>query len=365
MNDKTIALGNKHIHLAAHLFQPERLTLARELRGLTKAELAERIGRTSSSISQFESLDVPLKPDVGTLGELAVALSVPVQFFARKMAASLIHIDRCHFRSLRSASQKARRKLLAMGTLLYDVLQYLERDIEFPSDQISLIKSPRIISENEEIEAFATDVRRKLGLGLGPIHDLVKLLELNGVLVTMMPEQCRHVDAFSTWLGGRPFIFLADKGSTTQLRFDAAHELMHLLTHADVLPGDKELERQANRFAGAFLLPRDTFFHECPRRLNWDLFNELKERWGVSLAALVVRAFQLGCISEASYRRAFVQLNQMGERFDKIDEHRIERPSLLKESLELVSDETYLTGMATDLGLSTPIIRSLIESNAI
>ncbi|HEY8272847.1 MAG TPA: helix-turn-helix transcriptional regulator, partial [Pseudobdellovibrionaceae bacterium] len=91
MNDNIVPLGSKYIHTAAHLFQSKRLTLARELRGFTKAELADIVGKTPSSISQFEDEDVNLKPDAATLGQLAMALSVPVQFFTRKMSSDLIH----------------------------------------------------------------------------------------------------------------------------------------------------------------------------------------------------------------------------------------------------------------------------------
>lgn len=364
MNENIVPLASKYIHTAAHLFQAKRLTLARELRGLTKAELAEIVGKTPSSISQFEDEDVNLKPDAATLGQLAMALSVPIQFFTRKMNSDLIHLDKCHFRSLRSASQKDRRKLLAMGSIMYDILEYIDSIIEFPQDKVSQIKIENGFKSDEEIEVFASQTRKNLGLGFGPIHNIIKLLEINGVLVTMMPEACRQVDAFSTWLNGRPFIFLANKGSTTLLRFDAAHELLHLLAHTDVLPGDKELERQANRFAGAFLLPRETFYDECPRRLNWEHFYELSERWGVSVACLVVRAYQLGCITEASYRRAFVQLNKMGERADKQDWADIEKPTLLKKSIEFF-DSAGRSRMAENLGVNTPILESLIECNGI
>jgi Zn-dependent peptidase ImmA (M78 family) len=251
-----------------------------------------------------------------------------------------------------------------MGSLMYEILGSLEKKIDFPEDMISQIKAELNLKSDEEIELFAAQTRKNLKVGLGPIHNLVKLLENNGVLVTMMPESCRQVDAFSTWLNGRPFIFLANKGSTTLTRFDAAHELLHLLGHADVLPGDKELERQANRFAGAFLLPRETFYDECPRRLNWDHFYELSERWGVSVACLVVRAYQLGCLTEATYRRAFVQLNQMGERADKQDLLDIEKPTLLRKSLDFF-DLPSQSELAENLGLNTPILNSLVECNGI
>lgn len=162
----------------------------------------------------------------------------------------------------------------------------------------------------EEVERLAERVREAWGLGLGPISDVVALLERHGVLPVEVEGHSERLDAFSTWADHRPLVFLAmGKGSASRRRFDAAHELGHLLMHVDVSPGDIALERQADAFASAFLLPRAAFAAECPPRLQ-----ELKRRWKVSLAAMVRRAYDLGIYSEATYRRGYMQLNQRGWR---------------------------------------------------
>lgn len=74
-------IGRNDIYSAARLFDPDRLTIARELRGLTKQELAEKIGRTPSAVSQFESGRA--RPDGQSVGRLMLALSVPASFFAK------------------------------------------------------------------------------------------------------------------------------------------------------------------------------------------------------------------------------------------------------------------------------------------
>ena len=89
---------------------------------------------------------------------------------------------------------------------------------------------------------------------MGPIPNLLRLLEIMGATVFLVPEDCREVDAFSTNQGGHPSIFLVGGKDSTSRRCDTAHELGHLIMHADAYPGDKELESQANRFAGAFLI---------------------------------------------------------------------------------------------------------------
>ena len=349
--DPIVPIGGSDLHLAAHLFHPPRLTLARELRGMTRAELADRIGKSAAAISQFEGgSKTPCRPDPRTLGTMALALGVPVGFFTRKTPAKPLDVDACHFRSLRSASQRERRKLLARGSLLCDLLGVLEEHVNLPAEQVSRVA--QAVTTADEVEDLAVQVRTAWGLGLGPIGNMVNLLESRGVLVTHIPEGCEDVDAFSTWHEGRPVVFLVmEKGSTSRTRFDACHELGHLVMHADATPGSPDLERQANRFASAFLLPREPFLMECPRWLDWDHFYELKRRWKVSVAAMVKRAYDLGKLSEATYRRAYVHLNKTGERTQERDEPPAEPPTLLVKALAAATPEVTVEGLAATLGV--------------
>ncbi|MCH6544747.1 MAG: ImmA/IrrE family metallo-endopeptidase, partial [Deltaproteobacteria bacterium] len=93
-----------------------------------------------------------------------------------------------------------------------------------------------------------------------------------------MSAETSAVDAFSFWHGARPCIFLnPSKRSASRSRFDIAHELGHLVLHADAAPGSPIHEKEANAFASAFLLPRETFGSECPTQLSWSDFWKLKE----------------------------------------------------------------------------------------
>lgn len=353
--------GSSDLQLALGRFHPPRLTLAREMRGLTKTELADRIGKSAAAIGQFEGSTRSIcRPDAQTLATLSLSLGVPVAFFGRVSASAPLDVDLCHFRSLRSARQRERRRLLARGTLLCELLGLLEHYVQFPAEQVSKVAHP---AESEPaIERLAIEVRRAWGLGLGPIGSVVNLLERQGVVVSRVPNSCEDVDAFSTWHDGRPLAFLVmAKESTSRTRWDALHELGHLVMHADVTPGSPIAEREANRFAAAFLLPREVYMAECPRRLDWDHFYELKRRWKVSVSALVKRAYDLRCLSEASYRRAFIHLNQTGERYAEPYEPPDEPPTLLAKALEKVATRISLDVLAKELGLAERDLRGLVE----
>lgn len=335
------------VYLAAQLFNPERLTVARELRGLTKTALAKKINKTPSALTQFEAGLV--RPDVSTLHALALALAFPVQFFAREGNRLVIPLDSCSFRSLRSASQRDRRRLLASGSLVRELVSFLEDYVDFPLEAVSTLSG----LASDDIDACAATVRREWGLGSGPIPNMVKLLESRGIIVAPIHANCVTVDAFSFWHEGRPMVMLVlDKRSPSRSRFDAAHELAHLILHNDASPGDPHVEREADRFAAAFLLPAETYSRECPARLNWPCFLELKRRWQVSLAALVRRGRDLGRLSDASYRRAFTYLNATGQRRDEPGEPTPEKPVLVAQALDLIHDEMPLDAISATLNFS-------------
>lgn len=320
-------------------FTPNRLTTAREMAGLGVGELAERILTSASAVTQFEKGRARPKPE--TLIRLALTLGVPPAFFSAGPLPS-VPDDECHFRSLRSASARERRRVTAQARVVNQVYEYLDHLVHFPPEQISTLC--RRAETRGDIDTLAQEVRDEWGLGQGPIGHMVTLLEARGVISVEVPGHSARLDAFSVWVGELPMVFLTpEKRSGSRRRFDCAHELAHLLLHRGRLAGDAEAERQADAFAGAFLLPRVPFLAECPRRLDWVGLRQMKRRWGVSLAALVRRAFDLGLYTEATYRRAYVILNQRGWRTDEPDEPEMERPALLARAVGLLGGAGYPT----------------------
>jgi Zn-dependent peptidase ImmA (M78 family)/transcriptional regulator with XRE-family HTH domain len=335
-DDSLPPIGENDRHSAAHRFNPTRLVLAREFAGFNQKELAERVEKTASAISQFEKGKA--KPDSITLAKIGLALGFPVSFFAQPNRVERLETDACHFRSLRSTTESNKRQILAHGSMLCELVHQIEKFVELPDEQVSKLR--REAHSENEIEACAEAVRSAWNLGLGPIPDMIKLLENKGVILSFVSGHSSKMDAFSAWLEHRPYVFLnTAKDSSSRMRFNAAHELGHLIMHRHVVPGDKIHEKQANRFASAFLLPREPFVAECPTWLNWDHFYELKRRWKVSVSALVRRAYDLDLMSEASFERACIHLNKTGERLQERHEPTPERPVLLEKSIAAIKAE--------------------------
>ena len=345
--------------LALDRLDPKRITFARELQALTKKELAERIGKTPSAVTQFEQ--GVLHPDLETFTRITLALGMPPAFFARVQRANTrIELDTCNFRALRAATQRERRQSTRIGELNLELLGYLEdQGVVFPDEQVSPFSSAA--EDAEEIEQAASQLRRQWGMGFGPIPNVVKLLEHKGVFVLPIFHACERVDAYSTWAGTRPCVMLAYGKTPSRTRFDAAHELGHLVLHEDAVPGDHKTESQANRFAGAFLTPREGFLQECPRRWSLAAFQMLKGRWKMSIQALVRRAFDLGQLSASSYRRANIDISSRGMKRDEGKEWEHDLPTILAQSLHLLRDQLTLSDLSDAVGVHWEYLKSALQ----
>jgi Zn-dependent peptidase ImmA (M78 family) len=90
-----------------------------------------------------------------------------------------------------------------------------------------------------------------------------------------------------------------------RFRLTLSHEVAHLVLHAR----KTELaEREANRFAGALLFPADDFDLAMTARPLLSDFIALKSAWGISVAALVYRAHELGYVDDSRYRALQIQM---------------------------------------------------------
>jgi Zn-dependent peptidase ImmA (M78 family) len=171
------------------------------------------------------------------------------------------------------------------------------------------------LSYETDPDAAASSVRQYWGLGAKPIGNIIGLLEVNGVRVFSLSENTATVDAFSFWRNDRPFVFLNNFKSAERSIFDAAHELGHLSLHrhGGAQPS-RAAEREANRFASAFLMPAHDVRARMPRFITVNTIIEAKHRWRVSAMAMAYRLGELGLLSEWRYKSACIELGRRGFR---------------------------------------------------
>ena len=332
---------------ARALFDGARLTQARNLAGLLKTELADRVPVTAAAIGQFESGHA--RPTIATLGQLALALKVPPMFFAANRPRFHVEETEAHFRSLRSTSKKDRARARAQVEILAEIVASLESQVRLPE-----IALPSIDPRTDPAEA-ARDVRAAWQLGDGPLANVVGLLERKGVVVARLTAATEELDAFSCWIGLRPFVVLVmNKAAADRSRFDASHELGHLVLHHDALPGDPTSERIAHAFAAEFLAPEAAMRIELPPRVDWARLAQIKLRWGVSIAMLLRRMRDLDISSDVTYRRAMMELSRRGwRRTEPVDLGQPEEPELLARALALLQERRgfHVADLARDVAL--------------
>jgi Zn-dependent peptidase ImmA (M78 family)/DNA-binding XRE family transcriptional regulator len=290
-------------------FERARLRLARELMGWSQSLLAREVDLTPAAVSQFES--GAAQPSDETLDRLSAVLHVPTAFFDQPLAET--HDG--FFRALRRTSVTERRRARAIAYIAHDLVSQPAARGQLPRLTIPQVVAPDIDAPLGEIELIAEQVRKEWNLPPGPIDNVVDLLEAHGGVVIRLPLGAGDVDAFSLPFPDHPVVVLsADKGDRARSRFDGAHELGHLVMHGEQVWGLKETETQAHRFAAAFLMPRGDILSELPGSVDWSHLFALKKRWQVSLAALLMRARNLGRITEVQYVNAIKAASARGWR---------------------------------------------------
>jgi len=280
-------------------FSPDRLRLARELKAWSQADLSVEVGLTAAAVSQFES--GATHPGAESVARMAGALEVPEEFFG----LPLVDTHEGFFRSLRRTSVSHRRRARALAHVAHDVAVAAGSSGAIPGLAIPRLRALDLNAGRAEVEKVAGEVRREWRLPDGPVPNVVELLEDKGIVVIRLPLASADVDAFSLPFPDRPVVVLgSDKNDRARSRFDAAHELGHLVAHSDQVWAVKEVETQAHWFAAAFLMPAGDIFDQLPSRADWPTLFELKRTWQVSLAALLMRARSLGKMSEGNYLTA-------------------------------------------------------------
>jgi Zn-dependent peptidase ImmA (M78 family)/DNA-binding XRE family transcriptional regulator len=311
---------------------------------LSQEELGERIGVTRQAISQFERGD--RSPDAETFSALVTVLEQPPGFFTTEEAPVFGEYSTRFYRKFGSDTVRRREASDTYAEWFVQVAKTFDDVINYPALNVPEYD----INEFGEdgIDEIAENVRRDWGLGLGPISNVLALLESNGILACRYEMKGEKVEAFSFWNGPRPFIFMAsEKTAGVRSRFDLAHELGHLVMHrhidsAEIEDKDylKEIERQADRFAGAFLLPKHSFPNEVftPRL---DAFVDLKRRWKVSIQAMIYRCSDLGLFDDAQILNMRKQVSfrkwRTQEPLDDPSIIPLENPRLLTKAFELVA----------------------------
>lgn len=364
-DDPTSRARNRRLGGSMADFDGSRLSLARRMRRMPRTALATKTSVTAAAITQFEKGQT--RPTNATAAELSLALGVPAEFFRRGRPVALIAPSDVHFRSLRSTPAISRDQALAFAEISLAVVDLLEQYVDLPAPSIPLhpVDGDGTAS-HDAVTVIAREVRSQLGLGTAPIPNVVRLLEALGVVVLRFPPNLDHrVDGFSTSASERGLVLLSEqKADRARSRFDAAHELGHLVMHPNIEPGSKIVENQAHQFASEFLAPSSELETALPRRLDWASLQALKAKWGISLKALCFRAREMGMWSDATYRRSMQILAEQGYP-ESGPLGPPESPSMVGAAVDLIESSGYaLENVAALGGVPIETMRTVVAAGS-
>lgn len=341
-------------------FVPGRLLQVLAARRLSQVQLAAMVDVSPPTISKWRSGQQA--PEAPKLDRLASVVNVSPEWFTRPLPPKP---SPPLFRSNAAAHVAARSMLEARLEWAQEIALCLGTMAEFPAVNVPSREflTPDAIAQSD-IEAAAAECRTAWKLGTGPIPDVALALESAGVILVREETGVAQIEGLSAWSEPlqRPLVFLAsDKDNGFRSRFDASHELGHLVMHKRIgrvtdRAQYKEMERQAHQFAGAFLLPAESFSIEVKTPVTLDSLLLLKQRWGVSVGAMIMRLAAIGILDEDEKtsllkRRAA----RWGAKAEPGDGARApERPRLLHRTIDLLvsSGVMPLEGVARHLGLS-------------
>ena len=348
-------------------FNGNRLKSARQYRGLTVEELSQRINVSKQTISQYENGVVENVPFEKILA-LSNELKFPYHYFIQ-MGNSSVRTGATYFRSLMKTSKKYRTAQVVKMEHLAEIYAFLSEYLEFP--QLNL---PQWIGTIDSPTEAAYALRQFWNLSNKPIENIIRVVEQNGILVTMFATDTDDIDAFSQFveLGVNNIYLIAlssNKESAARINFDIAHELGHIILHEwsedeEVLSREefKIREKEANEFAASFLMPEIEFAKEVsldPQ--NLDYYIQLKRRWKVSIAAMLYRACSLEIITQSKYQYLIrVMQNKDWRKCEPLDNIiKPSKPTLLSDAIDVLLlnnvftsqelvDELSNTGLAMD-----------------
>lgn len=315
-------------------FNPDLLILARESRGITQKELAEKLGVNQGWLSRVESGLREVSDEL--LKEICDCLNYPVDFFIQKEKVYGFGPTELFNRKRQSVSSKTLQIIHAQINIRRIQLARILRGVDIVENNIPTFD----ISEfRGSIDDIAKTVRTYWRLPPGPINNLIQIIENNGGIIIPYDFGTPKIDAMSIAVHDMPPLFFINPNSPfDRLRFTLCHELAHIVLHQRDFNPDMEI--QADKFAAQFLMP-DNEIRPYLRNLTLSKLMELKIYWKVSMQALIKRASDLSMISDRQSKSLWAKMSANGFRTHEPLENDIpkETPSLFDEIVNTYIEE--------------------------
>lgn len=316
-------------------FNPQRLTFARKRRGFTKKALARKLEVNCRTITAYESKEH--FPSKEMIRKISLILKFPEKFFFED-DIEVPDLTQISFRAVSKMTIIKKNAATYTTSIAFNLNEWIEQKFILPQPNLLDLR-------DTSPEEAAIMLRKHWNLGILSIENIIHLLEINGIRVFSINEKNYELDAFSLWKNNTPFIFLNMQKSMERTRFDAAHELGHLILHKHGTPqGGQAIEKEANNFAAAFLIPKETLVSYRPESFNINSLLSMKKKWIVSISALVNRLYKLGRLTDWHYRMLCIHMSRRGYLVKEPEPAKRERSRML----EIIFRKLWKEGISKD-----------------
>jgi Zn-dependent peptidase ImmA (M78 family)/transcriptional regulator with XRE-family HTH domain len=309
-------------------FNADMLILARESRGMSQGDLARRMGVTQGKVSKYENGMLAVTED--DFVKICDALGYTKDFFLQRDKVYGLGSSFLFHRQKKAAPITIQKRVQAQINILRMQVDRLLRSVEMePAQEFARLDIDQFDGDAAKV---AKIVRATWQLPMGPVASVTASIESAGGIVLHCDFGTSHIDAAHLWLPDLPPLFFVNRDlSGDRLRWTLAHEVGHAVMHRNPT-GD--VEDEANSFASEFLFPAEEARQHLAA-LTLERAAALKPVWGMSMAAIIMRAADVGCIPESRYRRLFTSLSAQGYRKNEPFPVAKEEPRVMRELVEV------------------------------
>lgn len=326
------------------MFNRYMMALARDSRGETQSDLAKSMGVWQGTVSKYES--GIKEPPAEFVQDLADHLQYKPSFFHE--------VDRphgmppFHYRKRKKLGVKALNKIIAEINIRRLHVSKLMRAYEdIYSKEIPEIDRDEYVGKGHDhfsLDDVANHLRDIWLVSPGPIDNVVNLIESWGGIVIPCDFGTNLIDAMSQRIEGLPVLFFININSPAdRIRMTLCHELGHMILHTTSLVDDEIMEKEADKFAGCFLLPTNEIRPQLRNKFNLRHLANLKMHWKVAMQAIAVRAEELDLITPYQYKMFFIEMGKLGYRKREPYEPPKEKPRLLRIMIKYHTDQLGYT----------------------
>ena len=291
----------------------KRIKAARIMANLSLRELSERMNGIVShnAIKKYE--DGLMMPDSHVLINLGKVLHVKPDYFFRSFT---VEIENVEFR------KKSKLPKMELGSIRETAIDAIERYLELEqflnisTDFTNPIKH-LLVSKGEDVEEAVLHLLNEWRVGFNALPNVIEFLEDKEIKVIEIEAE-ESFDGLSGWANNSiPVIVVNKNYPAERKRLTVLHELGHLLLSFHFDLDQKTIEKLCYRFAGAVLIPKETFLAELGQsrsRISIPELIAIKENYGISIQAIMARALDLGVINEERFIRFRRWLNSSEDR---------------------------------------------------